>query len=45
MTTDYYASGSDTSEGKVFTVTGQDWDSVVSGLGVAGVHVLVGRHE
>ncbi|TDW60453.1 NADH-quinone oxidoreductase subunit D [Kribbella pratensis] len=32
-TTDPYATTRDTTEGKVFTVTGQDWDSVVSGLG------------
>ncbi|TDD57352.1 NADH-quinone oxidoreductase subunit D [Kribbella antibiotica] len=35
-TTDPYAapaSTRDTTEGKVFTVTGQDWDSVVAGLG------------
>ncbi|TCC15992.1 MULTISPECIES: NADH-quinone oxidoreductase subunit D [Kribbella] len=31
--TDPYATTRDTTEGKVFTVTGQDWDSVVSGLG------------
>ena len=28
-----FASTRDTTEGKVFTVTGQDWDSVVAGLG------------
>jgi len=28
-----YSTARDTTEGKVFTVTGQDWDSVVSGLG------------
>jgi NADH-quinone oxidoreductase subunit D len=32
-TTDPYADARDTTEGKVFTVTGQDWDSVVAGLG------------
>ena len=32
-TTDPYATTRDTTEGKVFTFTGQDWDSVVSGLG------------
>jgi NADH-quinone oxidoreductase subunit D len=32
-TTDPYSQSRDTTEGKVFTVTGQDWDSVVSGLG------------
>jgi NADH-quinone oxidoreductase subunit D len=31
-TTDPYATTRDTTEGKVFTVTGQDWDSVVAGL-------------
>jgi len=30
---DPYATTRDTTEGKVFTVTGQDWDSVVAGLG------------
>ncbi|MEV0795563.1 NADH-quinone oxidoreductase subunit D [Kribbella sp. NPDC050459] len=30
---DPYATTRDTTEGRVFTVTGQDWDSVVSGLG------------
>jgi NADH-quinone oxidoreductase subunit D len=30
--TDPYATTRDTTEGKVFTVTGQDWDSVVAGL-------------
>ena len=29
---DMYAGPADTSEGRVFTVTGQDWDSVVSGI-------------
>jgi len=29
---DPYATGQDTTTGKVFTVTGQDWDSVVSGV-------------
>ncbi|GAA0580644.1 NADH-quinone oxidoreductase subunit D [Kribbella sandramycini] len=32
-TTDPYADARSTTEGKVFTVTGQDWDSVVAGLG------------
>jgi len=32
-TTDPYATTRDTTEGKVFTVTGQDWDAVVAGLG------------
>jgi NADH-quinone oxidoreductase subunit D len=30
--TDPYADVRDTTEGKVFTVTGQDWDSVVAGI-------------
>jgi len=29
---DMYAGSSETTEGRVFTVTGQDWDSIVSGL-------------
>ena len=29
---DAYAAGSETSQGKVFTVTGQDWDSITQGL-------------
>jgi NADH-quinone oxidoreductase subunit D len=32
MTTDAFAPHSETTEGKVFTVTGQDWDSVVAGI-------------
>src|SRR6188768_2785343 len=32
-TNDIYAGSSDTSEGKVFTVSGQDWDSIAQGLG------------
>src|SRR6476646_1201021 len=28
----YAASEAETSQGRVFTVTGQDWDSVVSGI-------------
>ena len=31
-TTDLYAGSADTAEGKVFTVTGQDWDSITQGL-------------
>jgi NADH-quinone oxidoreductase subunit D len=31
-THDPYAPESDTSAGRVFTVTGQDWDSVIAGL-------------
>ena len=30
--TDYYAPASDTAEGKVFTVSGQDWDEIAGGL-------------
>ena len=30
---DMYADPSETSQGKVFTVTGQDWDSITQGLG------------
>ena len=34
MTNDpYAASEADTSQGRVFTVTGQDWDAVVEGIG------------
>ena len=36
MTTDFYAGASDTSEGRVFTVTGQDWDSIVDGIAEQG---------
>ena len=32
MTHDVYAGSSETSQGKVFTVTGQDWDSIAEGL-------------
>ena len=32
MTTDAYAGTADTTEGRVFTVTGQDWDSISQGL-------------
>ena len=31
-THDPYAQEADTSAGRVFTVTGQDWDSVVEGI-------------
>ncbi len=31
-TNDMYAGSSETSDGKVFTVTGQDWDSITQGL-------------
>ncbi|MGH3485158.1 MAG: NADH dehydrogenase subunit D, partial [Nocardioidaceae bacterium] len=33
MTQDMYAGSSETTAGKVFTVTGQDWDSVTESLG------------
>ncbi len=32
MTQDAYAAGAETSQGRVFTVTGQDWDSITEGL-------------
>ena len=32
MTQDVYANSNETGEGKVFTVTGQDWDSITQGL-------------
>jgi NADH-quinone oxidoreductase subunit D len=32
---DPYAAAGDTAEGQVYTVTGQDWDEIVSGLGEA----------
>ena len=32
MTSDIYAGTADTAEGKVFTVTGGDWDTVVGGI-------------
>ena len=32
MTQDMYAGTAETAEGKVFTVTGQDWDSITAGL-------------
>ena len=34
--TDPYAQSSETSQGRVFTVTGQDWDSLVSGIADEG---------
>jgi len=37
----YAAAGSETSTGKVFTVTGQDWDTVVSGLAEEGEERVV----
>ena len=33
MTQDMYAGTADTHEGKVFTVTGQDWDSITQSIG------------
>src|SRR5215218_8026204 len=33
MTQDIYAGTADTHEGKVFTVTGQDWDSITQSIG------------
>ena len=30
---DLYAGSADTAEGKVFTVTGQDWDSITQSIG------------
>src|SRR3989337_1636743 len=30
---DFYAGSSETSQGRVFTVTGQDWDSITEGTG------------
>ena len=50
---DFYAGANDTSDGRVFTVTGQDWDQItqgvagdgedppLGGLVRAGVHVLL----
>ena len=35
MTTDAYASARETTEGRVFTVTGGDWDEVLAGAGDA----------
>jgi NADH-quinone oxidoreductase subunit D len=35
MSTDFYADGTDTAEGKVFTVTGQDWDEIAADMGDA----------
>lgn len=36
MTHDIYAGASETTEGRVFTVTGQDWDTIAEGLADAG---------
>ena len=38
MTTDFYAQGAETSEGRVFTVTGQDWDEITRGIARPGEH-------
>jgi len=38
---DAYAGVRETTEGRVYTVTGQDWDTVVSGLGEAGEERIV----
>ncbi|MGN6522980.1 MAG: NADH-quinone oxidoreductase subunit D [Actinomycetes bacterium] len=40
-TQDPYAQESDTSAGRVFTVTGQDWDSIAAGLGDIGQERIV----
>ena len=41
-THDPYAPDADTSAGRVFTVTGQDWDSITDGLAEEGDdHVVV----
>ncbi|MGN6523457.1 MAG: NADH dehydrogenase subunit D, partial [Actinomycetes bacterium] len=42
-TNDAYASSRETTEGRVFTVTGQDWDTITEGLGEEGGedHVVV----
>ena len=42
MAQDMYAGTADTHEGKVFTVTGQDWDSITQSIGDEGVPVLTG---
>jgi len=36
MAHDIYAGSSETTEGRVFTVTGQDWSSITEGLADAG---------
>jgi NADH-quinone oxidoreductase subunit D len=40
-TSDPYAQASDTTGGKIFTVTGQDWDTVVSGVAEEGEERIV----
>ncbi len=37
MSQDLYAGNAETTEGRVFTVTGQDWDSITQSLGDEGV--------
>jgi len=39
--TDYYASSTETSEGTVFNVSGQDWDEIASSLGDAAEERVV----
>ena len=39
--TDIYAGSNETAEGRVFTVTGQDWDTVVSGVAEEGEDRIV----
>src|SRR5512141_3060465 len=41
MTHDVYANSNETAEGKVFTVTGQDWDSITQGLDDVEERVVV----
>ena len=41
MAQDMYAGTADTAEGKVFTVTGQDWDSITQGLDDVEERVVV----
>ena len=41
MTQDMYAGTAETAEGKVFTVTGQDWDSITQGLDEAAEERIV----
>ena len=47
MSQDIYAGPSDTAEGRVFTVTGQDWDTITQSLGEEGIdeRVVVHRGE
>jgi NADH-quinone oxidoreductase subunit D len=41
MAQDVFAGANDTSDGKVFTVTGQDWDSITQGLDESEERVVV----